>query len=137
MPGCPKCGDPIYSLKQIAPEMVTYRFDVKNGIVDYKEDVEAGRDPVDGDNGVFQCPDCGANLFESEIDAIHFLKLENNGLKDGDHVRSTDAYFKAFEFAFVGIIKSIRDGVASVDIHNGFRKEEVSCDWLVLLERMK
>jgi predicted RNA-binding Zn-ribbon protein involved in translation (DUF1610 family) len=71
MAKCPKCGKVINYLINVESGWASYRFDGEN--YEY-EDFEA-----DGSVNLFECPECGEVIAESQDEASEFLKGEKNG----------------------------------------------------------
>jgi hypothetical protein len=66
MPKCPKCGKIINYLINVVSGWKNYIFDGKN----YEED----KFESDGVLNIWVCPECEEELFDSEEEAIEFLK---------------------------------------------------------------
>jgi predicted RNA-binding Zn-ribbon protein involved in translation (DUF1610 family) len=70
MPRCPECGEEISYLFNVCEEVCRYVFELDDdGCPRYEHD-----DAWEGDWSVYECPNCGAELFHSEEEAEAFLK---------------------------------------------------------------
>ena len=69
MPECPNCGSQISYLinqQKVREEYEIYEFDGEYRLID--------RETIPADGSTYHCPECGIELFNSEDNAINFLR---------------------------------------------------------------